>query len=175
MNLHKTMRLRSKTTSNILRATIPAQGHEKCHASSHLNGTFFAFSIGTATATLVNTYGRLRTLGDVNSTTSGHVLTPRPPTSKREPFCCACGKTHTYTCTCWRGSDRRLAAIGSKALPQGHADRQRDAEPRSYVTCRHRACRIVFLCCLCCLELGKNWFFSYQEQTTIAILSLLCQ
>ena len=32
-----------------------------------------------------DTRGHMRTLGDVNSTTPGHVLTPRP-TSKREPF-----------------------------------------------------------------------------------------
>ena len=53
---------------------------------------FFALPIGTATATRANTYGRLRTLANVKSTTFGHVLTPRPPTSKREPFCHAFGK-----------------------------------------------------------------------------------
>lgn len=41
-----------------------------------------------------DTCGRIRTLGDVKSATSGHILTRRPPISKWELFCYAgiCGK-----------------------------------------------------------------------------------
>ena len=47
MEPHKTLRLRSETTSNTQRATIPAQGHRKQHIARHPNHTFDGFPNGT--------------------------------------------------------------------------------------------------------------------------------
>ena len=83
-NLHKTLRLRSKTTSDMLRATIPRTGALKMTRFKKSKWHDFRFPHWSCDR---DTREHIRTLADARgrkSTTSGHVLTPRPPTSKRE-------------------------------------------------------------------------------------------
>ena len=73
-----------QNTSDTVRATIPARGREKWHASSHLNGTVFGFPTGAANATLANTYGRLRGSKNQRLLVTSGPPDPRPLNGNRQ-------------------------------------------------------------------------------------------
>ena len=105
VNLDKTLRLRSKTTSDMLRATIPAQGDESMTRFKSSRWHTFRFPHWNRVR---DTRGHIRTLENVKSTTSGHVRIPgtRKWNQRQKPAVCPSSLilSHAPMATSIRGS-----------------------------------------------------------------------